>query len=304
MENEIRLKSMEQNRILSKRTLLELIRVIETFTQNEIDRIYIVFGWHQIITKFGTPAPTKSQKTTQIYSHLTKDERSNGPFSESIELDLLQYVVDEFFRNNSAFGIPGYREYNFDGPPISHENAFNQYHKSLANLLRLDGFTVEKKMVKKLLPAQIAESRLETELEFNLKRFSFTRSEGHLIQAISNYTQGNWAGANSQFRTFIESLLVELCSKLLPENPARTAAQAITLLSQTVNPPFLNRELNEVPKEKGTDSFVYGLWVRLHPEGSHPGLSDEEDCTFRYHISIVFANYLLNRLAKRSNLHE
>jgi hypothetical protein len=28
-------------------------------------------------------------------------------------------------------------------------------------------------------------------------------------------------------------------------------------------------------------------------------ISDDEDCTFRYHITIVFAHYLMKRLTKR-----
>lgn len=150
-----------------------------------------------------------------------------------------------------------------------------------------------------MLPEQIVESQVETQLEVSLKTFEFSTAEGHLNQAISNYTQGNWAGANSQFRTFIESLLIAITAKLIPANPVRTASQAINVLSQTVTPPFLSVELNEVSRNRDSNSFVQGLWVRLHPNGSHPGLSDEDDCTFRYHISIVFANYLMNRLTSR-----
>jgi len=47
-------------------------------------------------------------------------------------------------------------------------------------------------------------------------------------------------------------------------------------------------------------AFLQGLWKRLHPQGSHPGLSDEEDSTFRLHLMILTASYYLKRLDSRT----
>jgi integrase len=41
--------------------------------------------------------------------------------------------------------------------------------------------------------------------------------------------------------------------------------------------------------------FVNGLAKRLHPQGSHPGLSDQEDSTFRLHTVLLTARLLLER---------
>jgi hypothetical protein len=38
-----------------------------------------------------------------------------------------------------------------------------------------------------------------------------------------------------------------------------------------------------------------GLANRLHPKGSHPGLSDNEDSTFRLHVVLLTARLLLTR---------
>ena len=43
-------------------------------------------------------------------------------------------------------------------------------------------------------------------------------------------------------------------------------------------------------------NLVNGVLKRLHPQGSHPGLSDEEDCTFRLHLVLVLARFFLRRL--------
>jgi hypothetical protein len=62
-----------------------------------------------------------------------------------------------------------------------------------------------------------------------------------------------------------------------------------------VTPPFLSRDTNEW--EDNGRGFINGLIYRLHPHGSHPGISDEEDSTFRLHIVLVTARLLLRRLS-------
>lgn len=277
--------------MLSNTTLLDLIRVADTFTHPEINRIVIVFNF--------TPLPANKTnsviaKTTDIFRHL-KYKSGTPPFTDNIHIDFLQYIVDDFFRKNTSYE-KGYTSYQLSGPPINLANAFSENHKELSNGLKRDGYIIVGKEIKKLLPDEIEEAKTESELISKLDKLRFTTSKGHLAQAISNHRQGNWAGANSQFRTFIESLLIDICKNKLPDNKCETAAAAINLLSNTVNPPFFKTELNEIKNSKCDTPFVEGLWKRLHPTGSHPGLSDDEDCTFRYHIAIVFANYLLNRL--------
>lgn len=285
--------------MLSNKTLLELIKLADKLTHPEINRIVSIFNF--------TPNPvweknTVMSKTTKIFNDLRYySEKKNGPFSADIQLDFLQYIIDDYFEKRKYYES-GTIEYNSGGPSINFKNAFIINNKELANSLKRDGYIVEEKTIKKLLPEEIVEAKSESELMVALNTWNFSVSKGHLNQAILNHSQGNWASANSQFRAFVESLLIEVNNFLLPGNHAATAAQAIKTLAETVNPPFLSKDLNEYPSKKGSDSFVYGLWTRLHPDGSHPGLSDEDDCSFRYHISIVFANYLLRRLADRKKV--
>lgn len=60
---------------------------------------------------------------------------------------------------------------------------------------------------------------------------------------------------------------------------------------------FLSTDLNEWDG-KGL-GFVNGLMKRLHPQGSHPGLSDADDSTFRLHIVLITARLLLARFDAR-----
>jgi len=282
--------------MLSTKTLLELIKLADQLTHPEINRIISIFNFTPI--SIGEKITVMS-KTTKIFNDLRYfPEKKEGPFTNDIQIDFLQYIIDDYFDKRTHYEN-GTREYNPYGPSIDFANAFVINNRELGNSLKRDGYIVEGKTIKKLLPTEIEEAKTESELVVALNQYNFQVSKGHLTQAISNHSQGNWASANSQFRTFIESLLTAINNFLLPGNQVTTAAQAIKTLAETANPPFLSKDLNEYPGDKDSDSFVYGLWTRLHPDGSHPGLSDEDDSSFRYHISIVFANYLLRRLAER-----
>ena len=96
---------------------------------------------------------------------------------------------------------------------------------------------------------------------------------------------------------------MSICNKLTAPNRCNNYGEALQWMANTskVNPVFLSPSLNEVPSQGGSNdkTYVSGLMNRLHPQGPHPGLSDEEDSTFRYHTVIIFARYLLKRLEDR-----
>jgi hypothetical protein len=279
--------------MLSNKSLYEIVRIIDKMKTSEIQRIISVFNF--------TPTPIfekvdMKKLGTGIFNDLRyKTSEKEGPFTSNLHLDLLQFIIDDFFSNGT---VEGDKYFNYPGPWLSVKNAFSITNPLLANSLKRDGYIVEGAIIKKLLPEEIQEAKLESELANYLSEFGFTRSKQHLAQAIHNHNESNWAAANAQFRAFVESLLTEICSELLPMNEGTTFAAAVNLLADTCQPPFLSRALKEI-SDKKSDAFVNGLWARLHAEGSHPGLSDEADSTFRYHIVIAFAYYLLNRLASR-----
>jgi hypothetical protein len=281
--------------MLSNKTLLELIKVADKLTHPEINRIVSFFDFPALMP---SDKNTVMAKTNKVLTDLRYSKRA-GPYTADIQLDFLQYLIDDYFSKHSYQQADDYVAHHSGMETLKFANVFRVLNKELAYSLKRDGYVIEGKTIKKLLPEEIEEAKIESELMADLDVFGFTQSKGHLNQAISNHSQGNWAGANSQFRTFTESLLIEITGKLLPKNIPGTGAQAIKLLSETVNPPFLSKDLNEIPSCEKDDSFVYGLWVRLHPDGSHPGLSDEDDSSFRYYLAIVFANYLLRRLKTR-----
>ncbi|RUV82277.1 hypothetical protein EOA46_30925 [Mesorhizobium sp. M1A.F.Ca.IN.022.05.2.1] len=93
----------------------------------------------------------------------------------------------------------------------------------------------------------------------------------------------------------MEGLFDDIARQIDPAGAARaqTAENRRALLaSDEVG--FLSIKRNEwTPDGK---NFLKGLMKMLHTEGSHPGLSDEDQCTFRLHIALVTARMFLRRL--------
>jgi hypothetical protein len=284
--------------MLSFKTCIELINVIDNYIQKVVDRIFAAFDLehktHPTLGKFN-----KDDKINILLKAL-QFPPPKGPFSDSFQLDLLQYIVDHFYRYEDEPQNRSSMFYDNSLDNIPYDDKFSYKYPALANSLKRDGYIMKGRIIRKMLPTEIEEAKTESELFILLNQFNFSTTKGHLEQAILNHSQGNWAGANGQFRPFIESLLIDICKKLLPNNKCENASSAISLLSKTVNPSFLRADLNEVENNNCNKPFIEGFWKRLHPEGNHPGLSDEEDSTFRYHISIVVALNLLNRLTKRN----
>ena len=275
--------------MLSSRTNTELVHIIDELNHGDIDRIFEIFG----LSIYLIPAEqslSKAKKGNYILRELGLTNKK-GPFSESFQLDLAQYVIEISYRNIKKL------KKHFDLRQLADEFAYE--NSLLINALKKDGYTIKDGGLKKLLPEEIEEAKTESELVQLLTKFNLSTAKGHLEQAIDNYVSGNWAGANSQFRPFIESLLIEISNVLLPAHNCNSAAGAIKLLHKTSNPPFFSEDLNEVESSRCDKPFIEGFWKRLHPAGAHPGLSDEADCAFRYHITIVVAHYLLKRFEER-----
>ena len=126
----------------------------------------------------------------------------------------------------------------------------------------------------------------ESEVTSLLDRHGFTVAMGHMTQAVSAFSRGEWSSANGELRNFYESYLNEIATGLGYTGSGDSKARRDYLGS--LQPPFLLVDYNE-PK------FVQGLMSRMHPHGGHPGLSEEEDATFRLQISLVTARLFLRR---------
>jgi hypothetical protein len=161
----------------------------------------------------------------------------------------------------------------------------------LVHTLELDGFTVSEGALRRALPVDIGLPTVQSELDRLLEKHGLTIPKGHLTQALDGHGRGNWAAANSQIRTFMEALFDEIAVRIDPAAAGLASGQPRR--TRLASHGFLSRDLNEWD-DKGL-GFINGLVKRLHPQGSHPGLSDDDDSTFRLHVVLLSARLLLAR---------
>jgi hypothetical protein len=182
--------------------------------------------------------------------------------------------------------------------PFQPVPGFVQADRFLRALSR-DGYTInENHETRPNLPLLADLPAAKDEIHSLLTKHHLGTPQGHLKQAINCHADGNWAAANGQLRTFCESLLDEIAVLVVPPDAGGKApGEARRQLLANLPVPFLSRELGEWSDDG--KNFVNGLFKRLHPQGNHPGLSDEDDCTFRLYLVLVVGRLFLRRMDER-----
>lgn len=169
------------------------------------------------------------------------------------------------------------------GKASSDWNQPSDWWPSLRDAAAADGWEYDETrdvLVPTVPGAQVADE--VTWLEEELRRRGWTTTAGHYQQAVESFAAGNWAAANGQLRSFFEDLI-------------RTAGGRSSGRSGQVQASVdqLDRYGHLITDEGG---FVKQLWKMLHSNGSHPGLSDEDESRFRLLILTGYARFLLSRL--------
>ena len=152
----------------------------------------------------------------------------------------------------------------------------------------------------RMLPSDVPDldfREAESEVMSLLDRHEFTVAKGHLKQALSAFNRGEWSSANGELRKFYEGYLNEIATSLSYTGNGDSKARRDYLGS--LQPPFLLADYNEWNPNNQKPQYVQGLMSRMHPHGGHPGLSEEEDATFRLQISLVTARLFLRRFDHR-----
>jgi hypothetical protein len=148
----------------------------------------------------------------------------------------------------------------------------------------------------RMLPADIPGldfREAEDEVTTLLVQSGFTVAKGHMERAVSAFQRGEWSSANGELRNFYESYLNEIAVHLGCNSQQDSKAKRDFL--GRLQPPFLLTEYNEWNENNQKPQYVQGLMSRMHPHGGHPGLSEEEDATFRLQITLVTARLFLRR---------
>ena len=169
--------------------------------------------------------------------------------------------------------------------------------ETFMRVLDMDGYAVTDGMLRRTLPTDIGLPETESELMRLMAKYALDTPKGHLQQAMDAHARGNWAGANGQIRTFFDALLDAIAERVDPSTAMLATGQPRR--AKLASHGFLSVPLNEWGDDgKG---YINGLVRRLHPAGPHPGLSDEDDSTFRLHTVLLTTTLLLRRLDRGLN---
>ena len=265
---------MQGNYQYSVATMMKAAQLFGERTQAEVDSLVIELNLEDEFPTGNTLS--KAHKVNRIIAYGKKN-----PEHQTMEgSNLIDGLV------NKAAELAGQL------PPVWKEDTI---YKGFVRALNRDGFILEEAgTVRRILPEVADLPEADSEVNVLLDALGFSTPKGHLEQAITNHSNGDWAAANSQLRTFLEALFDEIALAL--DNAKATALSSGENRRQflaNTHPPFLVEPLGEWSGDG--KNFVNGLFKRLHPEGSHPGLSDDEDCTFRLHMVLITARYFLRR---------
>ena len=267
----------------SRRTIIAAIDVLESmFVQADMSHFLLKAG-SKIHSSTGGEAVSRRKRMNALIQFV--DENPDYPCDDG-RLEMLIVEKAVALMQPHCEGLVDPEQSNL--PPKM---------QTFRRALQQDGFDVNAAdgSLRPTLPKDIGIPRIESELIRLLEVHGFLTAKGHLDQAFDAHTRGNWAGANSQLRTFIEAFFDEIAEKL---DPSAHIHPRHARLAKLANLGFFNSSLNEW--DDNGKGFINGLIKRLHPEGPHPGLSSEDDSTFRMHLVLLTAMLFLRRYDQKS----
>lgn len=218
----------------------------------------------------------KDERVLAIGRFLLENPQTPGILGDNLTYEIVEDVISKTVSNNHHF--------------YTDNNEFVNYPQ-LRRLLLKDGFIIEDGILTRTFETDIDFNTNETLLGKLLDEHNLDTAKGHYNQANNAFNRGDWAACNSQLRSYVEELFNALAKKITgisfsDSHSARTA------LSQC-NPPVFYKGLNEwLDNGQG---FFETFWKRLHPEGSHPGLSNEDDSIFRLNLVQISTLEILRR---------
>lgn len=121
-----------------------------------------------------------------------------------------------------------------------------------------------------------------TGLEKALIGAGFPVAAQHYRQAFGAFKRQDWEAANGATRTAVEGFLLEI-SKAKLGYDGTSGGTAIRLLNEGG---FF---------EQGEHDYVKGFWALSHRNGSHPGLSSQEEALFRFSAATSALTFFIHR---------
>ena len=254
--------------MFSRPTIIKLVNALNLQTHAEVEKFALEFALENEIS-----GSYIKEKEATIMRYLIQNPNATAPNGTPLVQAIIEHIISSF----SGYSEPAER------------------FPELVNSLDHDGYILDRMGLRRKLPNQIPIATQESELIELLNRFNLAVAKGHYEQAVAAHARGAWAAANAQLRSFVEELFDRIAEAIVPGNFSSSHERRVALSKAG----FLKSELNEWTDDgKG---FFQGFWRRLHPQGSHPGLSEKDDCTFRLHIVIVAMHYIVKRFAAQKS---
>ncbi|WP_154990911.1 hypothetical protein [Priestia megaterium] len=258
--------------MFSKATLTDVMDLLkEMNTHASLNKYAYRYGLDEIAV-----GSSLDQRVLAIGKYLYENPQLPGTISDNLTYEIVEDVVTKAVAN----------EYIFD----SSKNEFTHL-PYLRRLLLKDGFVIKDGTLIRTFDTDIDFNKNETLLENLLSKHNLDIAKGHYKQANNSFNRGDWASCNAQLRTYVEELLNKIAERITG-NSFSESHQARIALSKTT-PPIFYKELNEW-LDNGT-GFFETFWKRLHSEGSHPGLSNENDSIFRLNLVQISTLEVLRR---------
>jgi hypothetical protein len=160
----------------------------------------------------------------------------------------------------------------------------SQVAAGLRRALELDGYLFQDGRLVPTAPGAVAIEPLISSLETQLAARGFNVALRHYQQAVDTFTRSDFEAANSQTRSFLEDLFIQLCS----EHTGREFNDAGAALQHARNARWL---------DDGEWNHIRHFWADIQDNGPHRGLSSPDEALFRLHYATAVARYLLTKAA-------
>lgn len=249
--------------MFSRTTVFELVAALNFRTYDEINRFCLKFGLEE-----SNSGRYVKERSTSIIRYLIATPDALGPNGSALVIEIIEHLVQQCQGNEAP----------------------SEAYPGLAHSLDRDGYELTDSGIRRKLPAELPLVEQEDQLIYLLEKHNFDTARGHYEQAVEAHARGKWASANAQLRSFVEEFFNKACDVLCPIESGSSQEKKIALTKVG----FFAVEYNEF-LFNGT-GFVEGFCKRLHPQGSHPGLSESSDSTFRLHLVILVVHYFISRL--------
>lgn len=270
-------------------TACEMIGFIGT--NAELDSFILEYGLTDNVESGGSIAKTilnLKKFAVQHPEHQVITDRGERPLAAALVDKAIQVARKE---QRAKFLLEKLERYlGLDGYSLTYGDAEGLW----GTRRELVGFTVS-------MPAFVMLPESSSEVDLLLSANGFEIAKRHLDSARENITQGDWEAANSQCRTFLEALTDSIAEDLYGVE-AIALQGGLAKRQLLASKGFLSRQKHEFGDGNG-QAFLPGLAKLLHPDGAHPGISNQPDALFRLQCVVVTARWLLKRHELASRDH-